>query len=90
MGFRRQVCYDRFGISVLIPVTLLSALFAPLVFLGSFWMALAGACLWGLGMGYMSPLFLQRLRTWLHLNGIFRTFGAGWRGKLDMFDTLKK
>jgi predicted MFS family arabinose efflux permease len=43
--------YDRFGISILIPVTLLSALFAPLVFLGGFWMALAGACLWGLGMG---------------------------------------
>jgi hypothetical protein len=21
---------------------------------------------------------------------IFRTFGAGWRGKLDIFDTLKK
>jgi hypothetical protein len=26
----------------------------------------------------------------LHLNRIFRTFGAGWRGKLDEFDTLKK
>jgi len=26
----------------------------------------------------------------LHLNRIFRTFGAGWRGKLDIFDTLKK
>jgi hypothetical protein len=26
----------------------------------------------------------------LQLNRIFRTFGAGWRGKLDEFDTLKK
>jgi MFS family permease len=43
--------FDRSGIGVLIPLTLLSALFAPLVFLGSFWPALIGSALWGLGMG---------------------------------------
>ncbi len=43
--------FDRFGITLLIPLTLLSALFAPLVFLGGFWAALTGAALWGLGMG---------------------------------------
>jgi MFS family permease len=43
--------FDRFGISILVPLTLLSALFAPLVFWGGFWAALAGAALWGLGMG---------------------------------------
>lgn len=43
--------FDRFGIGVLIPLTLVSALFAPLVFLGGFWLALAGAAVWGLGMG---------------------------------------
>ncbi len=43
--------FDRFGIFVLIPLTLLSALFAPLVFLGGFWVALVGVALWGLGMG---------------------------------------
>ena len=43
--------FDRFGISILLPLTLLSALFAPLVFLGGFWVALIGAALWGLGMG---------------------------------------
>ena len=43
--------FDRFGISILIPLTLFSALFAPLVFLGGFWAALTGAALWGLGMG---------------------------------------
>lgn len=43
--------FDRFGIAILIPLTLLSALFAPLVFWGGFWAALAGAALWGLGMG---------------------------------------
>jgi len=39
------------GIGVLVPLTLLSALFAPLVFLGGFWAALVGSALWGLGMG---------------------------------------
>ena len=43
--------YDRVGIVVLVPLTLLSALFAPLVFLGGFWAALIGVALWGLGIG---------------------------------------
>lgn len=42
---------DRLGFGVLIPLTALTALFAPLVFFGGFWAALAGAALWGLGMG---------------------------------------
>jgi MFS-type transporter involved in bile tolerance (Atg22 family) len=32
-------------------LTLISALFAPLVFLGGFWAALIGMALWGVGMG---------------------------------------
>jgi MFS family permease len=43
--------FDRFGIFVLIPLTLISALFAPFVFLGGFWVALVGMAFWGLGMG---------------------------------------
>jgi MFS family permease len=43
--------FDRFGFVVLIALTALSALFAPLVFLGGFWAALIGAAIWGLGMG---------------------------------------
>jgi MFS family permease len=43
--------FDRVGIRVLIPLTLLSALFAPLVFFGGFFAALVGVALWGLGMG---------------------------------------
>ena len=43
--------FDRYGFNVLIVLTLLGALFAPLVFLGGYWVALAGAALWGLGMG---------------------------------------
>ena len=43
--------FDRFGFPVLTGLTLLSAAFAPLVFLGGFWTALIGAAIWGLGMG---------------------------------------
>jgi MFS family permease len=43
--------FDRFGFAVLVGLTLVSALFAPLVFLGGFWAALVGAATWGLGMG---------------------------------------
>ena len=43
--------FDRFGIGLLIPLTLAAAAYAPLAFLGGFWAALVGSCLWGLGMG---------------------------------------
>jgi MFS family permease len=48
--------FDRVGFSVLIWVTLLSAAFAPLVFLGNFWLALIGAAIWGVGMGVHESL----------------------------------
>ncbi len=43
--------FDRAGIVVLVPLTLASACFAPLVFLGAPPEAFAGTLLWGLGMG---------------------------------------
>jgi predicted MFS family arabinose efflux permease len=43
--------YDRAGIGILVPLTLVAALYAPLVFLGGFWPGLVGVSLWGLGMG---------------------------------------
>lgn len=43
--------FDRFGFVVLVVLTPISALFAPLVFFGGFWAALIGAAVWGLGMG---------------------------------------
>jgi MFS family permease len=55
--------FDRFGISVLIPLTMLSACFAPLVFLGGFWMALFGAALWGLGMGVQESIIPAAVAT---------------------------
>lgn len=43
--------FDHFGIGLLVPLTVVSAAYAPLIFLGGFWPALIGSCLWGLGMG---------------------------------------
>ena len=43
--------FDRHGIAMLVPLTLVSAAYAPLAFLGGFWASLVGVCLWGLGMG---------------------------------------
>lgn len=43
--------FDTKGISILAVATGISALFAPLVFYGNFYTALAGMVLWGIGMG---------------------------------------
>jgi MFS family permease len=48
--------FDRAGIGVLIPLTVVAALYAPLVFLGGFWAVLVGVSLWGLGMGAQESL----------------------------------
>lgn len=48
--------YDRKGFIILIIATLCATLFAPLVFLGGKFSALAGAILWGMGMGAQGSL----------------------------------
>jgi MFS family permease len=73
--------FDRYGFVVLVVLTLVSALFAPLVFLGGFWLALLGAAVWGLGMGVhesiipaaVSPMVSPRRRA-----SAFGTFTAGY------------
>ena len=79
--------YDRRGLIVLIPSTLLITAYAPLVFLGGFWAALMGTILWGVGVGihetvmsaaiaHMVPV-LRRARAY----GIFTAiFGVAWFG----------
>jgi MFS family permease len=48
--------FDRAGIGVLVPLTVVAAAYAPLVFLGGFWAGLVGASLWGLGMGVQESI----------------------------------
>lgn len=43
--------FDRIGLAAMIGAVVLSVLFAPLVFLGGFGLALLGVALWGIGMG---------------------------------------
>jgi len=58
LGFGRL--FDRVGILILAALTVISALFAPLVFLGNYWLTLIGSALWVLVWGYTNRLF-QRL-----------------------------
>ena len=55
--------FDRFGVTVLIPLTLVSIASAPLVFLGGFGFALAGAAIWGLGMGVHESIIPAAVAT---------------------------
>jgi len=43
--------FDRIGLIVLVPLTVVTAAYAPFAFLGAKWAALGGVVLWGLGMG---------------------------------------
>ncbi len=77
--------FDRWGIYVLIPLTLVSALFAPLVFLGGFDVALLGAALWGLGIGVHESIMAAAVATMVPAQrrgsayGIFTTgYGVAW------------
>jgi MFS family permease len=55
--------FDRAGIWILIPLTIVSAASAPLVFLGHFWLALVGVALWGLGMGVHESIIPAAVAT---------------------------
>ena len=77
--------FDKFGISILIPLTLLSLVFAPLVFLGGFWAALVGVALWGLGMGVHESIIPAAVATIVPPNrrpsayGLFTAaYGISW------------
>jgi Major Facilitator Superfamily len=48
--------FDRSGIAVLVPLIIVSAAYAPLAFLGGFWVALVGVAIWGLGMGVQESI----------------------------------
>jgi MFS family permease len=43
--------FDRVGLLVLLPATIVVAAYAPLAFLGGFTLSLIGALLWGIGLG---------------------------------------
>jgi predicted MFS family arabinose efflux permease len=76
---------DRIGFLTLIVAFLLSALFAPFVFLGGAWIALIGMMLWGIGMGAQDSLLKAVLTKVVSAGkrstafGLFDTvFGVAW------------
>jgi MFS family permease len=77
--------FDRLGIGILIPLTLISAVFAPLVFLGGFWPVILGSALWGLGMGVHESIVPAAVATMVpprrrpSAYGLFTAgYGAAW------------
>jgi MFS family permease len=68
--------FDRFGFTVLVLLTLISALFAPLVFLGDFWLSLVGAAIWGLGMGVHESIIPAAVAPMVSVRRRASAFGA--------------
>ncbi|MGH8216426.1 MAG: MFS transporter [Rhodanobacteraceae bacterium] len=77
--------FDRQGLSVLLWATLGPALYAPLVFLGGPWSALAGMVLWGVGFGAHDSLFRAAIAQRIPRDkrattmGVFNAiYGSAW------------
>ena len=77
--------FDKIGLAVVVAVFLLASFFAPLVFLGTGWIALAGMALWGIGMGAQGSLLNALISGVVHARkrstafGVFDTgFGIAW------------
>jgi len=77
--------FDRRGVSILIAATIISSLFAPLVFLGDFYAAIFGIILWGVGMGAQESIMRAAIANMIPANkrgsayGIFNAgYGLSW------------
>ncbi len=77
--------YDKRGVLILIIITAVSALFAPLVFLGSESLALLGMILWAIGLGAQESLMraiignMVAIRKRATAYGVFNmAFGLFW------------
>lgn len=87
-GIAALVCghfYDKIGFSVLIVVTAIASLFAPLVFIGGFYLSLIGMILWGIGIGAQESIMRAAVANMTQMNkrgtayGIFNIwFGIFW------------
>jgi MFS family permease len=77
--------FDKYGLSIMIIVALLSALFAPMVFLGGFYIAFLGMAIWGISMGAQESIMRSSVAVMSTVErrgsayGIFNTiFGVSW------------
>jgi MFS family permease len=67
--------FDRLGVSVLIAAALISAAFAPLVFLGGAPLVFLGMILWGVGMGAQESVIKAALAEMIPKNRRASAFG---------------
>ena len=77
--------YDRIGIGIVVAAVCLSALFSPLVFLGGFWIVLAGMILWGIEYATQDTLLkaiiagvLPEGKRNLAFGVFYLGYGGGW------------
>jgi predicted MFS family arabinose efflux permease len=77
--------FDHLGLLVLLPVTVLVALYAPFAFFGGFTLSLIGALLWGIGLGAHESvmqaavaLMVSRERLGSAYGVFGAAFGAAW------------
>jgi MFS family permease len=87
-GLGSLVCgrlFDRHGLWVLVPLTLVTAAYAPLAFLGGVGVSLVGVVLWGLGMGVHGSIVTAAVATMIPSErrasayGIFTAgYGTAW------------
>ena len=79
LGFGKL--FDRSGLWILIPLTLIGAAATPLAFLGGEWAALAGCAVWGLGMGVHESIIPAAVATMVPQQrrpSAYGTFTAGY------------
>jgi MFS family permease len=77
--------YDRIGIAVVVAAVCGSALFSPFVFLGGFWVIVAGMFLWGIGYATQDTLIkaliagvLPEERRGTAFGVFYLGYGGGW------------
>lgn len=77
--------FDRVGIGILIPLTVLGAVYAPLAFLGSTWVALVGVSIWGLALAVQESIIPAAVAPMVASNrrssayGLFTgVYGISW------------
>lgn len=71
--------FDRWGLFVLVPVTVVVAAYGPLAFLGGFGLALIGALLWGIGLGVHESVMqaaVAQIIPQQQLGSAYGVFGA--------------
>ena len=77
--------FDKVGLSIMVVAALLSSLFAPLVFLGGFYLAFLGMILWGVSMGAQESIMRSSVAVMSTIErrgsayGVFNTiYGVSW------------